>query len=138
MITSIFRTEDGPAFEFSMKLIIIVESCFSSPSSSSPSSVGSIERLSGDPGSAPHLTISHVWQGGQPRVCVPVCAHTPPAALSALARSSVLHAPSDARLRSRPQNARKLLLEKRRYVFKRCRTVDIYHDEKHSPDLKPA
>ncbi|KAK2876045.1 hypothetical protein Q8A67_020141 [Cirrhinus molitorella] len=94
-------------------MVIIVKSRFSSPSSSSAaSSVGSIERLSGDPGSAPHPTISHVWQGVEPRECVPVCAHSPPAALCALARCPV---------KSRPQYARKLLLETRRRVFERGR-----------------
>lgn len=46
--------------------------------------------------------------------------------------------PLSPALRFSGEVARKLRLEKRRYVFKRGRTVYIYHDEKHSHDLKPA
>lgn len=75
MITSIFRTEDGPAFESWMKLVIIVERRFSSPSRAWSSSVGSIGRVSGDHGSAPRPTISHVYRAGI-RACACPCVRT--------------------------------------------------------------
>lgn len=79
---------------------------------------------------APHTWRSAMFgRADSPRVCPRVRAPSSRRALRSR-RSPVL---SDARWRSRPQNARNLL-----FVFKRGRTVYIYLDEEHSHDLKPA